>query len=406
MTLNLNKQLSLIKDQRVEEIIPEDDLIKKLKKAQQTGTRLRVKYGIDPTGYDVHIGHMVPIRKMRDFQELGHIGVIVIGDFTAQIGDPTGLDKTRKALSAEEVKQNAAKYMEQLYRILDPKKTEVRWQSEWFKKMTLEDVINLLSKFTFAQLMAHETFRKRYENGKPLSLHEIMYPILQAYDSVAINADIELGASEQKFNILAGRELQRMLGMEPQVAILSPILFGTDGKEKMSKSLNNYIAIFDSPEEKYGKVMSIPDSAIINYFKLATNLSLEEIKEIENTLNGGKENPKNIKMRLAREIVTLYDGKEAAQKAEEHFQRIFAEKKIPDKLPEYTTNKEKYWIVKLLADAGLVKSNSEARRLITQGAVTINGKKIKDTDVEIQVTDGMVIQVGKLRFCKIKKDNT
>lgn len=403
MTLNLNKQLSLIKDQRVEEIIPEDDLIKKLKKAQQTGTQLRVKYGIDPTGYDVHIGHMVPIRKMRDFQDLGHIGVIVIGDFTAQIGDPTGLDEARKALSAEEVKQNASKYMEQLYRILDPKKTEVRWQSEWFKKMTLEDVINLLSKFTFAQLMAHETFRKRYETGKPLSLHEIMYPILQAYDSVAINADIELGASEQKFNILAGRELQRMLGMEPQVAILSPILLGTDGKEKMSKSLNNYIAIFDSPEEKYGKVMSIPDSAIINYFKLATNLSLEEIKEIEHTLKGGKENPKNIKMRLAREIVTLYDGKEAAQKAEKHFQRVFAEKKIPDKLPEYTTNKEKYWIVKLLADAGLVKSNSEARRLITQGAVTINGKKIKDTDVEIQVIDGMVIQVGKLRFCKIKK---
>lgn len=401
--MNLNKQLSLIKDQRVEEIIPEDDLIKKLKKAQQTGTQLRVKYGIDPTGYDVHIGHMVPIRKMRDFQDLGHIGVIVIGDFTAQIGDPTGLDEARKALSAEEVKQNASKYMEQLYRILDPKKTEVRWQSEWFKKMTLEDVINLLSKFTFAQLMAHETFRKRYETGKPLSLHEIMYPILQAYDSVAINADIELGASEQKFNILAGRELQRMLGMEPQVAILSPILLGTDGKEKMSKSLNNYIAIFDSPEEKYGKVMSIPDSAIINYFKLATNLSLEEIKEIEHTLKGGKENPKNIKMRLAREIVTLYDGKEAAQKAEKHFQRVFAEKKIPDKLPEYTTNKEKYWIVKLLADAGLVKSNSEARRLITQGAVTINGKKIKDTDVEIQVIDGMVIQVGKLRFCKIKK---
>jgi len=403
VTLNLNKQLSLIKDQRVEEIIPEDDLIKKLKKAQQTGTQLRVKYGIDPTGYDVHIGHMVPIRKMRDFQDLGHIGVIVIGDFTAQIGDPTGLDEARKALSAEEVKQNASKYMEQLYRILDPKKTEVRWQSEWFKKMTLEDVINLLSKFTFAQLMAHETFRKRYETGKPLSLHEIMYPILQAYDSVAINADIELGASEQKFNILAGRELQRMLGMEPQVAILSPILLGTDGKEKMSKSLNNYIAIFDSPEEKYGKIMSIPDSAIITYFKLATNLSLEEIKEIEHTLKSGKENPKNIKMRLAREIVTLYDGKEAAQKAEEHFQKVFSEKKIPDKLPEYTTNKEKYWIVKLLADAGLVKSNSEARRLITQGAVTINGKKIKDTDVEIQVIDGMVIQVGKLRFCKIKK---
>lgn len=403
--MDLKECLAKIK-YMVEEIIPEDELVSKLKKAEHTGARLRVKYGIDPTGYNVHIGHMVPIRKMRDFQDLGHIGVIVIGDFTAQIGDPTGLDEARKSLSREKVEQNAAKYMEQLYKILDPQKTEVRWQSEWFAKMTLEDVINLLAKFTLAQLMAHETFRKRYEEGKPLSLHEIMYPILQAYDSVAINADIELGATEQKFNILAGRELQRALGMEPQVAILSPILLGTDGKEKMSKSLNNYIAIFDSPEDKYGKVMSIPDSAIINYFKLAIDLSPEEIKKIENTLKKGKENPKNIKMRLAREVVTLYDGKEAAKKAEEHFQKVFAEKKIPDNLPEYKTNKEKYWIVKLLADAGLVKSNSEARRLIKQGAVTINGEKIKDTDKELQITDGMIIQVGKLRFCKIRKNNT
>lgn len=403
--MDLKECLAKIK-YMVEEIIPEDELVSKLKKAEHTGARLRVKYGIDPTGYNVHIGHMVPIRKMRDFQDLGHIGVIVIGDFTAQIGDPTGLDEARKSLSREKVEQNAAKYMEQLYKILDPQKTEVRWQSEWFAKMTLEDVINLLAKFTLAQLMAHETFRKRYEEGKPLALHEIMYPILQAYDSVAINADIELGATEQKFNILAGRELQRALGMEPQVAILSPILLGTDGKEKMSKSLNNYIAIFDSPEDKYGKVMSIPDSAIINYFKLAIDLSPEEIKKIENTLKKGKENPKNIKMRLAREVVTLYDGKEAAKKAEEHFQKVFAEKKIPDNLPEYKTNKEKYWIVKLLADAGLVKSNSEARRLIKQGAVTINGEKIKDTDKELQITDGMIIQVGKLRFCKIRKNNT
>lgn len=400
--MNLDKCLSIIK-YLVEEIIPEDELVTKLKKAEQTGTRLRVKFGIDPTSYDVHVGHMVPIRKMRDFQDLGHIGVIIIGDFTAQIGDPTELDEARKPLSKEEVKQNSAKYMEQLYKILDPKKTEVRWQSEWFARMTLEDVIKLLSKFTLAQILAHETFRKRYENGKPLSLHEIMYPILQAYDSVAVSADIELGATEQKFNILAGRELQRALGLEPQIAILSPILLGTDGKEKMSKSLNNYIAIFDSPEDKYGKVMSIPDSVIINYFQLATNVSPGEIKEIENTLKKGKENPKNIKMRLAREIVALYDGKEAAKKAEEHFQKVFAEKQIPDNLPEYTTNKERYWIVKLLADAGLVKSNSEARRLIAQGAVTIDGEKITDIDTELQIKDSMIIQVGKLRFCKIRK---
>lgn len=400
--MNLEKVLAVIKNE-VEEIIPEHELINKLRKSEKTGKSLRIKYGIDPTGYDVHIGHMVPIRKMRDFQNLGHIGVIIIGDFTAQIGDPTGLDETRKHLSAKEVKQNAERYMEQLYTVLNPDKTEVRWQSEWFKNMNLENVINLMAKFTLAQFMAHETFRKRYENGLPLSLHELLYPILQAYDSVAINADIELGATEQKFNILAGRELQRMMGMEQQIAILSPILFGTDGKEKMSKSLNNYIAIFDSPEDKYGKVMSIPDPAIINYFRLATDISSEEIEEIDKILKEGKENPKNIKMRLAREIVALYDGKEAAKKAESHFQKVFAEKEIPDKISIYKTSQNQIWIVKLLSDAGLVKSNGEARRMIKQGAVSVNGEKINDVDLNLTIADGMILKVGKRRFCKVKK---
>ncbi|MBC8525314.1 MAG: tyrosine--tRNA ligase [Candidatus Cloacimonetes bacterium] len=400
--MDLQKTLEVIRN-CVEEIIPENDLIKKLEKSEKTGKPLRIKYGIDPTGYDVHIGHMVPIRKMRDFQDLGHIGVIIIGDFTAQIGDPTGLDETRKHLSAEKVKQNAEKYMEQLYKILNPDKTEVRWQSEWFTKMSLEDVINLMSKFTLAQFMAHETFRKRYEEGLPLSLHELLYPLLQAYDSVVIEADVELGATEQKFNILAGRELQKMMGMESQIAILSPILFGTDGKEKMSKSLNNYIAIFDSPEDKYGKVMSIPDSAIINYFKLATNISSEEIKKIDKILEEGKENPKNIKMRLAKKIVTLYDGKESAQRAETHFQKVFADKEIPDEMPIHETTLNEIWIVKLLSDAGLVKSNGEARRMIQQGAVSVNGNRISAVDINLKIVDGMVIKIGKRRFCKIIK---
>ena len=400
--MDLQKTLEVIRN-CVEEIIPEDELIKKLKKSEKTGKPLRIKYGIDPTGYDVHIGHMVPIRKMRDFQDLGHIGVIIIGDFTAQIGDPTGLDETRKHLSAKEVKQNAEKYMEQLYKILRPDKTEVRWQSEWFTKMSLEDVINLMSKFTLAQFMAHETFRKRYEEGLPLSLHELLYPLLQAYDSVMIEADVELGATEQKFNILAGRELQKIMRMEEQIAILSPILLGTDGKEKMSKSLNNYIAIFDSPEDKYGKVMSIPDSAIINYFRLATNISSEEIKKIDRILKEGKENPKSIKMRLAREIVALYDGKEAAQKAEKHFQKVFAEKDIPDEIPIYRTSQNEIWIVKLLSETGLVKSNGEARRMIQQGAVSVNGKKMDDIELNLKIEDGFIIKVGKRRFCKIIK---
>ncbi|MBN1327452.1 MAG: tyrosine--tRNA ligase, partial [Candidatus Cloacimonetes bacterium] len=242
----------------VEEIISEDDLIRKLEKYHASGNPLRIKYGIDPTGYDVHIGHLVPIRKMREFQDMGHTGVIIIGDFTAQIGDPTGRDESRQALSSELVKKNAEKYMDQLFTVLDESRTEVRWQTEWFGAMKMADVLRLMSKFTLAQFMAHDTFRKRYEEGLPLSMHEIMYPLLQAYDSVAINADIELGATEQKFNILAGRDMQRYFGMEQQVAILSPILMGTDGREKMSKSMNNYIAVFDPPSEKYGKTMSIP----------------------------------------------------------------------------------------------------------------------------------------------------
>ena len=250
--MKFEKEMKLIQ-KGVEEIITEEGLIEKFKKSNETGKPLRIKYGIDPTGFDVHLGHLVPIRKMRDFQDIGHTGVIIIGDFTAQIGDPSGLDETRPHLTAEQVKKNAEKYMEQLYTVLDKNKTEVRWQTEWFGNMSMKDVIKLMGKFTLAQFMAHDTFRKRFENGLPLGMHELMYPILQSYDSVAIEADVELGATEQKFNILAGRDMQRYFGQPEQVAVLSPILMGTDGKEKMSKSLNNYIAVFDSSKDKYGK---------------------------------------------------------------------------------------------------------------------------------------------------------
>ncbi len=400
--MDLQKTLEVIRN-CVEEIIPEDELIKKLEKSEETGKPLRIKYGIDPTGYDVHIGHLVPIRKMRDFQNLGHTGVIIIGDFTAQIGDPTGLDETRKHLNEEEVKQNAEKYMDQLYMILDKEKTEVRWQSEWFKKMSLEDVMNLMSKFTLAQFMAHETFRRRYEKGLPLSLHELLYPLLQAYDSVAIEADVELGATEQKFNILAGRELQKIMGMEQQIAVLSPILYGIDGKEKMSKSLNNYIAVFDSPDEKYGKVMSIPDSLIIHYYKLATNVNSEQIAKMEQHLKGDSINPMMIKETLASLIVEMYHGQGTAQKAAKHFHKVFAKKEIPDEIPDFKTDKDEIWIVKLLSETGLVKSNGEARRMIQQGAVSVNGKKMDDIELNLKIEDGFIIKVGKRRFCKIIK---
>src|SRR5690554_1643591 len=301
------EELEFIK-RGVEEIVPEEDLKNKLARARRENRPLRVKYGIDPTASDVHIGHLVSIRKMREMQDLGHTGVIIIGDFTAQIGDPTGRDTSRPPLTGEQVKKNAERYMEQLYTVLDRKKTEIRWQSEWFSDMTLIEVIKLLSKFTLAQFMCHETFRTRYEKGLPLAMHEIMYPVLQAYDSVAIEADIEFGATEQKFNILCGRDMQRYFDMEQQVAMLFPILTGTDGVNKMSKSLNNYIAVLDSPDDKYGKVMSIPDDLIMQYFQLATTVSNDELSEIKRVLDSGK-NPKYIKQRLARSIVSFFHGR-------------------------------------------------------------------------------------------------
>ncbi|HNX00317.1 MAG TPA: tyrosine--tRNA ligase [Candidatus Cloacimonadota bacterium] len=399
--MTIEQQMKIIK-RGVEEIVPEEELIKKLKYSEKTGKPLRIKYGIDPTGYDVHIGHLVPIRKMREFEDLGHTGVIIIGDYTAQIGDPTGRDESRPPLTAEQVKSNAEKYMDQLYMVLDPKKTEVRFQSEWFGPMGMSEVLKLMGQFTLAQFMAHDTFRKRYEAGLPLGMHEIMYPILQGYDSVAINADVELGATEQKFNILTGRDMQRIFNQPEQVALLSPILMGTDGKEKMSKSMNNYIAVFDPPQEKYGKVMSIPDDIIINYFNYATRLSVDEIEEIQKQLKSG-ENPKFIKQRLAHEIVAMYHGEQAGKDAEAEFNRIFSQKEIPTDIQDYVCAESPIKIVKLLTITGLCQSNGEAKRMLQQNAVTIDNDKISDIDASIEIRNEMIIKVGKRRFMRILK---
>jgi len=400
--MKFEKELKIIK-KGVEELISETEMISKLERSEKEGKPLRIKYGIDPTGYDVHIGHLVPIRKMREFQDLGHLGVIIIGDFTAQIGDPTGRDESRPPLTAEEVKKNAEKYMEQLYMVLDRSKTEVRWQSEWFGNMGMVDVLKLMGKFTLAQFMAHDTFRNRYEQGLALGMHEMMYPILQAYDSVAINADVELGATEQKFNILAGRDMQRYFGQKEQVALLSPILLGTDGKEKMSKSLNNYIAVFDTPKDKYGKVMSIPDESINNYFNYATKISPDEIEKISKQLKNDEINPKIIKQRLAREVVSLYHGEKVAKEAEKEFNQIFAKKEIPDEMPEYrlTQNQEK--IIDILVKSKTCSSGGEARRMIKQNAVSIDGKKI--TDIFHEIPDECIIKVGKRRFLKVTQSS-
>lgn len=397
--MKFDKEIKLIK-KGVEEIITEAEMIKKLQKSEDKNIPLRIKYGIDPTGYDVHIGHLVSIRKMRDFQDMGHWGVIIIGDFTAQIGDPTGRDDSRPPLTAELVKKNTEKYMDQLFTVLDPNKTEVRWQTEWFGNMTMVDVIKMMGKYTLAQFMAHDTFRKRYENGIPLGMHEIMYPILQGYDSVAIQADVELGATEQKFNILSGRDMQRYFNQEEQIAVLSPILMGIDGKEKMSKSLNNYIAVFDTPQDKYGKTMSIPDDLILNYFNYATRVSAEEIEEIARQLKSDDINPKLIKQRLAREIVALYHGKDAALAAENEFNKIFAQRDIPAEIPEFNI-KETTSLLDILVRSGACASGGEARRLIKQNAVSIDSEKVND--IFAQVDKDVIIKVGKRRFIKVNR---
>lgn len=395
---SVNDQMKMIK-KGVEEIIPEDELIKKIEKSIKTDQPLRIKYGIDPTGYDVHIGHLVPIRKMREFQDLGHTGVIIIGDYTAQIGDPTGRDESRPPLTADMMKKNSEKYMEQLFTVLDKEKTEIRYQSEWFGNLGLMDVIKMLSKYTLAQFMAHDTFRRRWESGNPLFMHEILYPLLQGYDSVAIKADVELGATEQKFNILSGRDMQKFYNMEQQIAVLSPILLGTDGVNKMGKSLNNYIAVFDTPTDKYGKVMSIPDALIINYFNYATKVDPDEIASIKKELESGA-NPKFIKQRLAREIVSLYHGEEAGKNADEEFNRVFSQKEIPTDIETATITESPIWIVKLLTDYQLCASGSEARRMIKQGAVSIDNEKVNDDNLQLNIEKEMIIKVGKRKFLK------
>lgn len=386
----------------VDEIIPLEEMVAKLEKSAKTGTPLRIKFGIDPTGYDVHLGHLVPIRKMRDFQDLGHIGVIIIGDFTAQIGDPTGRDESRPPLTHEEIIANSERYMDQLYTVLKPEQTEVRYQSEWFGGMGMADVLKLMGKFTLAQFMAHDTFRNRFEQGLALGMHEIMYPILQGYDSVAIRSDVELGATEQKFNILCGRDMQRHFGQEQQVAVLSPILTGTDGANKMSKSLNNYIAVFDPPNEKFGKVMSIPDSLLLNYYKYAANSDEEVLEEVKRELAAGT-NPMLLKKRLAREIVGFYHGEQSAIEAQAAFEKVFSQREIPEDIPEFAVAEDRVRIVKLLTESGLCESGGEAKRLIQGGGVTLDGEKVGSPDAEIEIADGTVLRAGKRKFIRLRK---
>ncbi len=406
----------------VSEIIIEQEMIKLLR----SGKQLRLKEGFDPSFPDIHLGHMVTLRKLRQFQELGHQVVLIVGDWTAQIGDPSGVSITRPMLSLEQVQANAETYMNQFFKVVDKKRTEVRWQTEWFGKFTLADIIQLTSKFTVAQLMAREDFSNRYNSGRPIAITELLYPLLQAYDSVAIQADVEFGGTDQKFNLLMGRELQSMVGMSSQQLLLVPLLIGTDGSKKMSKSLGNYIGIAEPPNEIYGKVMSIPDSLILHYFELVTDVPDQEVEEFRQKLSNETINPMMLKKRLAREIVTQLYDKKAATEADLYFTKVVQQKETPEEILEYRISFRDmrtvggpvkvsgrgeevapvaYHLAKnpdisrLLVEIGLVESRSEAKSLIRQGAVSIDGEKISSGTAPIQ--SGSIIKVGKLRLAKV-----
>ena len=377
----------------VAEIISETELRKLLR----SGKKLRIKEGLDPSRPDIHVGHLASLRKMRQFQELGHQIVIIIGDWTAQIGDPSGRSVTRPMLTAEEVKANAETYLAQFFKIVDKEKTEIRFQSEWFGKFTLADVVELTSKFTVAQFLARDDFNKRFSEQKPIAISELLYPLLQAYDSVAIKADMELGGTDQKFNFLVGRELQGILGQPPQQILMVPLLVGLDGVQKMSKSLNNYIGITEPPEMIYGKTMSLKDEVILLFMETVTDIPDAELLEFKKQMENGA-NPMTFKKRLAHELVTqLYSEKEAAAAAE-HFEKTVQNKEIPDEMGEYELV-EDIFLSQLMQQAGLCASRSEAIRLINQGAVTINGEKA--SGINLLVSKGAIIKVGKRRYLKI-----
>lgn len=405
----LNEQMDEIRRDAVE-ITPEDDLVRKLERSIATGRPLRVKQGFDPTRPDLHIGHAVSIRKLRTFQELGHEVVFVVGDYTARIGDPSGRSETRPRLSPEEIDANARTYAEQVGRILDLDRVRVEFNSTWLAPLDLAQILELTARYTVARMLERDDFAKRFEEGRPISILEFMYPLMQAYDSVALEADVELGGTDQKFNLLVGRTIQERYGQEPQVCVIMPLLRGTDGELKMSKSYDNYIGIIEPPEEQFGKTMSIPDSLLEEWYRLATPLTGQALQD---ALRRAVEDPYHAKRELGRIIVATYHGEEAAREAEAHFDRIFKQKTLPEDIPEvevslsdplvrYTVDRGA-WIPGLLVAAGLAASNSEATRLIEQGAISLDGERVDDRNacVPVEPGDSLVLRRGKRRFAKV-----
>jgi len=398
----VDEQLTVLR-RGVEEIVPEDELADKLRTSRETETPLTVKLGCDPSRPDLHLGHTVVLRKLRQFQDFGHRAILIVGDFTGMIGDPSGRSKTRPQLTLEETREHGQTYYDQATRVLDAEKTEIRYNSAWLDEMTFSDVIELAAQQTVAQMLERDDFKQRYEAGQPISVHEFLYPLAQAQDSVQIEADVELGGTDQRFNLLLARHLQEAEGQASQVCMMLPLLEGTDGTHKMSKSLDNAIGITDAPEDMYGKTMSVPDDLIYRYVELVTDLPTEQLPKIKQFAEA---NPRDAKAQLARRIVTMYHGEDAADAAEQHFERTVVQGDVPDEMPEHAPDAaegETVGLLNLMRHAGLTDSNSEGRRMIKQGAVTIDDEKVTDTGryIDVSAEAPFVLRVGKRRFARI-----
>ncbi|GAB4181311.1 MAG: tyrosine--tRNA ligase [Geothermobacteraceae bacterium] len=402
--LSVSEQMAVIRRGAVE-ILVESELEEKLAESVKTGRPLRIKAGFDPTAPDLHVGHTVLIQKLKQFQDLGHQVIFLIGDFTGMIGDPTGKNETRKPLTREQVLENAETYREQVFKILDPEKTEIAFNSTWMGAMTSSEMITLASRYTVARMLERDDFHKRFTGQQPIAIHEFLYPLVQGYDSVALEADVELGGTDQKFNLLVGRELQKQVGQRPQTVLTMPLLEGLDGVNKMSKSLGNYIGITEPPKEIYGKTMSISDELMVRYYELLSDVDLATLEKVRKGVAGeeGGMHPMEAKKALAHELVARFHGEDAARQAAQDFIQQFKQKEIPDDIPEVLLSADgPVWICRLLTDAGLVASNGEARRMVRQGGVRLNGEKVADADLEVSLDGELILQVGKRRFARVK----
>ena len=404
MNAQVREQLDTIR-LGTEEIVPEEDLVRKLERSVASGQPLRVKMGFDPSAPDIHLGHAVGLRKLRALQRLGHWVILIVGDYTGMVGDPSGRNATRPRLSQDQVRENAQTYLRQLFKIVDEAQAEVRWNSEWFSKMAFMEVMNLAGRVTVARMLERDDFEKRYRSGQPISLHEFFYPLMQGFDSVAIKADIEVGGTDQKFNLLMGRDMQAFHGLEPQVALTVPILEGTDGVQRMSKSTGNYVGIDEPPREMFGKIMSIPDAALERWYTLTTDVTPDELRRIRQDLSDKKVNPRDLKVGLAKRIISSYHSSAAADEAEAEFNRMFREGGTPDHIPEFAFKDggDGLSVLALLTDSGLVGSRSDARRMVRQNAVRIDGERVEDESLVLgSRAQPYQIQVGKRSWASVK----